>query len=57
VTSSSRKPQPTPIDLAREARRLAQLRQANRLRDPHEPSAGDAIRAAYDRPTDPKEAA
>jgi len=57
VTSSSRKAQPTPIDLAREARRLAQLRQANRLRDPHEPGAGDAIRAAYDRPTDPKEAA
>jgi hypothetical protein len=57
VTSSSRKQQPTPIDLAREARRLEQLRQANRMRDPHDPTAGDTVRAAYERPTDPKEAA
>lgn len=57
MTSSSHKPQPTPIDLAREARRLAQLRQANGVSDPHDRAAGGAFRAGYERPTDPKEAA
>lgn len=31
-----RKPQPTPIDLAREARRLALVRNADRVRDTQE---------------------
>ena len=52
-----RKPQPTPIDLAREARRLAQLRATPRLRSVDEPSKSPYPRFDGQSGDDPKAAA
>jgi hypothetical protein len=57
MTSPAGKRQPAPLELAREARRLAQLRHAPQVRELQDRFATAPVRLDADAEHDPKEAA